>query len=190
MTLAALQGAFGDPPRDAARAFRACLRVMARPGTVEQVCGATPPAPLSVAAGTLVLTLCDAETPVFLAGDHDSPAVRDWITFHTNAPLTKDRCTAVFAFGRWQDLEPLGKFPAGTDEYPDRSATLVVELDVLEATGARLTGPGIRHAAYLSLPETDAFLANNARFPCGLDFYFAAGNRIAGLPRSTKVEAP
>ena len=70
---------------------------------------------------------------------------------------------------------------------PDRSATLVVEVECLEATGATLTGPGIRDSAYLSLPETAAFQTNSALFPLGLDFFFTCGDRIAGLPRTTEV---
>jgi len=183
-----LSGAFAAPPVDAAHAFRAVMRVMARPGTIEAVTGATPPAPLSVAAGTVLLTLCDPETPVHLAGEADCAAVRDWITFHTGAPLVA-RAEAMFALGRWQALMPLDDYAVGTSEYPDRSATLIVEMDRLEATGARLTGPGIAEAAALSLPDVAAFQANARAFPLGLDFLFTFGDSIAALPRSTRVEA-
>ena len=183
-----LSGAFAAPPVDAAHAFRAVMRVMARPGTIEAVTGATPPAPLSVAAGTVLLTLCDPETPVHLAGEADCAAVRDWITFHTGAPLV-GRDDAMFALGTWEALAPLGDYPVGTPEYPDRSATLIVEMAPLEATGARLTGPGIKNTAALSLPEIAAFQANARQFPLGLDFLFTCGDRIAALPRSTRVEA-
>ncbi len=188
MTPITLEGAFADASRDAARAFRTCLNVMARPGTVDRLNGATPPAPLSLAAGTLLLTLCDAETPVHLAGEHDVEAVRDWITFHTNAPIATDRADAAFALGSWPALLPLQDYPVGSDEYPDRSATLIVELDRIDTTGAVLSGPGIRDTARLSLPELDAFRGNHDLFPCGLDFYFTADDQIAGLPRSTTVE--
>lgn len=189
MTTATLDGAFADAARDAARAFRTCLTVMARPGTIDRMAGATPPAPLSIAAGTLVLTLCDAETPIHLAGAHDTRAVRDWIIFHTNAPIVSDRAGAAFALGTWPAILPLRDYPTGSDEYPDRSATLIVEMDVINASGARLSGPGIRGSARLSLPSIDPFRDNRALFPCGLDFYFTSGDQIAALPRSTKVEA-
>lgn len=182
-----LSGGFAAPPVDAAHAFRAVMRAMARPGTIEAVTGATPPAPLSVAAGTVLLTLCDPETPVHLAGDVDCEAVRDWITFHTGAPLVA-RSEAMFAIGRWDALAPLGDYPVGTPEYPDRSATLIVEMARLEASGARLTGPGIADTAALSLPEVAAFQANARAFPLGLDFLFTCGDRVAALPRSTRVE--
>ncbi|WP_026758831.1 phosphonate C-P lyase system protein PhnH [Sediminimonas qiaohouensis] len=183
-----LEGGFADAPRDAAHAFRACMNAMARPGRIETLRGATPPAPLSQAAGTLLLTLCDADTPVHLAGAHDCDAVRQWLAFHTGAPLAHARTDATFAIGVWDALLPLSDYPIGTARYPDRSATLVVEMDSLTATGARLTGPGIADSAALSLPDIAALRANHALFPQGLDFYFAAGEHLAALPRSTNVE--
>lgn len=182
----ALKGGFGDAPRDAAIAFRAIMNATARPGEIQTIGGAVPPAPLSVAAGTVVLTLCDPETPLCLVGPVDCAAVRDWVAFHTGAPLTGPTGCA-FALGRWDDLRPLGAYPIGTPDYPDRSATLIVECDDLEAAGATLTGPGIADTAALSLPELDAFQRNARAFPLGLDFLFTSGTRIAGLPRSTKV---
>ena len=53
--------------------------------------------------------------------------------------------------------------------------------------GATLRGPGIRDTAMLSLPETDAFRANRALFPLGLDYVFTCGDLLAALPRSTEV---
>lgn len=60
----AVLGGFQDAPVDAAHAFRTAMTVMARPGEIRALIGCEPPAPLSVAAGTLLLTLCDAETNV------------------------------------------------------------------------------------------------------------------------------
>lgn len=183
---AALSGGFKDAPIQSAHVFRAAMTAMAQPGTILPVAGATPPAALSVASGALLLTLCDGDTPVHLAGKLDDPTLRDWITFHTGAPLCGPEDCA-FAVGAWNALAPLTRFSVGTPEYPDRAATVIVELDQLEATGATLQGPGIKDVAKLSLPDIAAFEANAARFPLGLDFFFTCGDRIAALPRSTKV---
>lgn len=185
---AELEGGFSNPPIEAARAFRGLLEAMARPGRIERVAGANPPSPLSVAAGVLILTLCDRQTPVHLAGGHDCAAVRDWIAFHTGAPVAPP-AQAAFALGRWADLMPLGAYPQGSADYPDRSATLIVECDRLAPEGAGLTGPGIETRAALSLPEIAAFRANAALYPLGLDFWFTSADRLAGLPRTTQVEA-
>ncbi|MBQ2260372.1 MAG: phosphonate C-P lyase system protein PhnH [Loktanella sp.] len=180
-----LDGGFGSPPQESAQAFRAIMNATAQPGTIWQVAGAMPPAPVSVAAGVALLTLCDPETPLFLGASIDSPGLRDWITFHCGAPLVSAD-QARFALGIWDDL-PLDDFALGTAEYPDRSATLIVELHALTDQGAVLRGPGIKDQAQLSLPETAAFQRNNALFPLGLDFIFTCGDRLAALPRSTRI---
>lgn len=182
-----LDGGFADPARDAAHAFRAALQAMARPGRIERVSGVAPPAPCSVAAGALILTLCDSTTPLYLAPSHDTEGLRGWITFHTGAPFTGPD-HAMFALGTWDALQPVTRFSPGTADYPDRSATLIVELDRLAAEGATLTGPGIETTAQLSLPEVAAFQVNRRRFPLGFDTYLTCGDRLAGLPRSTRVE--
>ncbi|MFN3661610.1 phosphonate C-P lyase system protein PhnH [Yoonia sp.] len=180
-----LGGGFAAPPVDAAIGFRAMMTAMAQPGTIHRVAGAAPPAPVSIAAGVALLTLCDPETPLFLGRSCDSLGLRDWITFHCGAPLVAAE-KAQFALGAWDDL-PLADFVPGTAEYPDRSATLIVELPDLTNAGPVLRGPGIKDQAQLSLPDIAAFQRNNALFPLGLDFIFTCGNRLAGLPRSTRI---
>lgn len=184
----ALAGGFRDAPVQSAQAFRAVLEAMARPGTIRRVAGARPPEPLSVAAGVVLLTLCDGTTPLFLAGPANAPAMRDWVAFHIGAPLVAAE-EAAFALGRWEDLQPVTRFRIGQPDYPDRSATLIVETDRLSNHGPALTGPGIESATWLNLPETAAFRANRALFPLGFDTIFTAGDCLAGLPRSTRVEA-
>ena len=173
MSIDTLSGGFSDPAIQSARAFRACLTALSRPGRIETLTGATPPAPLSVAAGVL-------------AGAFHCADLRDWLTFHTGAPLVA-ASEAAFAFGRFDDLLPLDRFAIGTPEYPDRAATLVIDLPALLPDGAHLTGPGIKDHARLSLPATAPFQANHALFPLGFDAFLTCGDRLAGLPRSTIV---
>lgn len=186
MQTEALDGGFNDAPRDAAFAFRAALNTMARPGTIETLSGGAAPAPVSVAAATLLLTLADADTPVYLAGALDTPELRQWLAFHTGAQLVGPS-HAQFALGAWNDLLPLDAYPIGTPDYPDRSTTLIVEMATLATTGTRLTGPGIKAAAAFALPDPEVVARSNALFPLGLDFYFTAGDQIAALPRSTGI---
>ncbi len=183
----ALSGGFARPAEHAARAFRACLQAMARPGRIYPVTGAEPPAPLSPAAGTILLTLADSTTPLHLAPSHDTPAIRQWIAFHCAAPLT-GAGTATFVVGNWAAMQPVDRFARGTADYPDRSATLIIEMEEGDPN-ARLTGPGIETAIDARLPEITAFEANNAVFPLGFDCYLTHGDRISALPRSTRVEA-
>ena len=207
-----LRGGFADRAIGPARAFRAALEAMSRPGTVQRLTGTEPPAPLSVAAGTLLLTLTDPQTPVHLAGAWDTAGIRAWLGFHSGAPLVAAE-DAMFAVGSWQALAAGGhpppqpsptrgegaprtceaaaglrRFRLGEPDYPDRSATLIVECDALGSCGPVLTGPGIRTQATLSLPDPAAFQANARLYPLGLDFFLTAGDRAAALPRTTRVE--
>ena len=186
MDAISMQGGFADAPVDAAVAFRAALDAMSRPGVVHEVSGAEAPAPMSCAASVLALTLCDLDTPVWLGASLDVQAVRDWFRFHTGAPLA-DRADAVFAFGRWDELVPVTDFRIGSPEYPDRSATLIVETEGLGQTH-RLTGPGIQKHAMLTVPDAKVFRQNASLFPLGLDFFLCAGARLAAVPRTGQVE--
>lgn len=181
-----LSGGFADPATASAAAFRQVMEAMARPGTILDISGAAPPAPLSPATGAVLLTLCDPDTPIHLAGPMDCDAVRTWVAFHAGAPIVgPSHC--VFAVGRWDDLGPLNAYQIGTSQYPDRSATLIVQAERLEPNGAVLSGPGIKDTHSLSLPETKAFQQNACHFPLGLDFIFTCCDRVAALPRTTVV---
>ncbi|MGI3166321.1 phosphonate C-P lyase system protein PhnH [Pseudooceanicola sp. 200-1SW] len=186
MASEALLGGFSDGPRQSARAFRAALEAMARPGEVQHLAetGAAP-APVSPAAATLLLVLCDPETPLHLAGDHDRPELRDWITFHCAAPLV-GATEAAFVLGDWAAMGDLGQYAIGTAEYPDRSATLIVD-GAYEGQPVSLSGPGIKDSRAVSLPAVTPFQGNRALFPLGLDFYFCDGSSLWALPRSTRV---
>lgn len=188
MDSSALIGGFSDPAIDSAHAFRQIMQAMARPGTIHEVEGVLPPSPVSVAAGALIVTLCDATTGIHLAGAHDREVVRDWITFQTSAPIVRPE-DAQFVLGEWDAIDR-DRLMIGTSEYPDRSATLIVEMPELSSEGATLTGPGIKDTHSFGLPETEAFQRNRALFPLGLDFFFSNGSKLAALPRTTLVAQP
>ncbi|MDE4141142.1 MULTISPECIES: phosphonate C-P lyase system protein PhnH [Rhodobacterales] len=181
-------GGFANPSVASAHGFRAAMNAMARPGAVQGITGAIPPEGISHAAGSLLLTLCDPETSVFLAPDVDSEALRGWLTFHTGAPIVSAE-QADFALGGWGALMPLDRFPIGTAEYPDRSTTLIVEVAGFDATNATLSGPGIKDTAQMALPDPVACAGNAMLYPLGVDFFFTSGSQVAALPRSTQIRA-
>ncbi|WP_420391512.1 phosphonate C-P lyase system protein PhnH [Acuticoccus sp.] len=184
---ATLSGGFADPVHGAQAAFRVILRAMAEPGTVMTLPPTGPPPPLSSGAGAVALALLDADTPVWLDEDHASAA--RWLTFHTGAPVVGERRAARFALLSAPDLDG---FALGDDDYPDRSATLVV---AVRFGGSRfvLTGPGIdgRRAVGLSLPIdfVERWEANRALFPRGMDLLLVDGDAVMGLPRTTALAA-
>ena len=187
MVEAQFEGGLADPSRDSQKIFRALLSAMAEPGTVMTLPAfAAAPAPFGAAMAAVALTLCDIDTPVFLDEPFRGTAAR-WLAFHTDAPLTDDRAEARFAF--LTDFDPEG-FSIGTDVYPDRSATLVVER-TLAGTAFSLKGPGIEGTRDFSAGLDAGFAAkwaeNRTLFPCGVDLVLTDGARLAALPRTTEV---
>ncbi|MCM2401503.1 phosphonate C-P lyase system protein PhnH [Rhizobium sp. S153] len=193
----ALTGGFTEPVFHAQSVFRTLMDCMARPGSIRAVTPhVDPPAPLGAAAGAIALTLCDHDTPVWLSAGLSRSPVADWISFHTSAPLTREKVEARFAFAEaGTALASFGLFSSGTQEYPDRSTTIVIEVASLEG-GPRLTltGPGIRettHIAPKGLPEMflRQWADNRALFPRGVDVVLTAGSEMLGLPRTCKITA-
>ncbi len=187
---------FADTVHDSQRAFRALLEAISRPGTIVRVDAAVaPPPPLSRAAAAALLTLVDFETPLWLDAAAQTPAILAWTRFHCGAPIVAEPERARFALVTAPLTMPaLDAFALGDDAYPDRSATLIVEVADLRAGGGfRLTGPGIEQDARLAvdgLPPgfAAAWRANRAIFPCGVDLFLTAGDRVAALPRTTVLE--
>lgn len=184
-----------DPAHDSQRLFRAVLEAFSHPGRSVRL--PDPPAaahPLSQAATAFLLTLIDRDTPLWLAPAVDCPAVRDFVRFHTGAPIARQPADALFAVLTPDGMPPLDAFPIGSDPYPDRSATLLVELpSLLGGPERQWRGPGIesRQAVALSgLGDSlwSQWTANRSLFPCGVDLVFAAGSELLALPRSIAVE--
>ena len=185
---------FSDPGHDAQRLFRAVLDAFAHPGRIMSL--PDPPAgpgTISPATAAYLLTLVDRDTPLWLAPEFERPAVRDFVRFHTGAPIVARRDEAVFAVLA-HDTASLDGFAIGTDPYPDRSATLVIEVPVLGAGAARRwRGPGIDGQAVVAVGGLgadfwQAWACNHALFPCGVDVVFTAGSQLLALPRSIAVE--
>lgn len=191
----AYAGSFADPVFQSQSVFKALMDGMARPGTILPLGAlAVPPAPLGAGAGAIALTLCDDGTPVWLTAALARSAVPAWLAFHTGAPVTEVKPEARFVFVEEGGLVPgFDQFALGSQDYPDRSATLVLEIASLKG-GAELiaTGPGIKDEAVIApsgLP--DIFLTlwaeNRAAFPRGVDLILVSGTDILCLPRTTKL---
>jgi alpha-D-ribose 1-methylphosphonate 5-triphosphate synthase subunit PhnH len=190
---ALLQPGFADPVRDAQACFRAVLNALAHPGRIVPMPIALPsPLPLGLAAASVALSLCDNDTPVWL--DAASAGTANYLTFHCGAPLVTVSAQASFAFiADAEAMPPLDGFALGTDEYPERSTTLVIEVAGLyDDRGVVLRGPGILGEARLGVTGLPARVwAERAAlaelFPRGIDILFTCGGALAAVPRSTRV---
>ncbi len=193
-----LSGGFANPVFEAQSVFRAVMNGLANPGTVD-IAGtqAHAPAPFGKAAASILLTLCDFETPVWLSPSLASDSVRGWVSFHAGAPLADEPKHSAFAFAaNSAELPALSSFAPGNDEYPDTSTTIIVEIEALQGGApVLLKGPGIkgnRMIAPAGLPRDfiGAWELNSRLYPCGVDLILTAGAQFLCLPRTTRMQEP
>lgn len=186
---------FSDKVLSAQAAFRSMLDAMARPGHAPTIAiDFDAPAGLAPATAALALSLFDHDTPIWRDDALNGEALGRWLRFHAGAPLTNDPAQAAFALiGDAARRSDFSRFALGTNDYPDRSTTLILQVESLSAgSPLLLTGPGIKEAATLAPdPLPPDFIAqweaNRALFPRGVDLVFCAGDRLAALPRTTRV---
>jgi alpha-D-ribose 1-methylphosphonate 5-triphosphate synthase subunit PhnH len=143
----------------------------------------------------IALTLFDHDTPVWLDGRMSATAdVAKWLKFHTSAPVVADSSIASFALiGDPQSLPTLDRFAFGSNEYPDRSTTVVLQVESLtNGPAVELCGPGIDGTATLraSIQPHDLFerlAVNAALFPRGIDVVLVHDDSIVAIPRTTRL---
>ncbi|NOJ49924.1 phosphonate C-P lyase system protein PhnH [Bradyrhizobium archetypum] len=197
VTVAELPAGFADKVLSAQSTFRSVMDAMARPGSVQRICAvAGAPGPMMRGTAAIALTLFDHDTPVWLdAAVSSTPDVAKWLKFHTSAPVVTDPSTSSFAvIGDTQHMPPLDRFALGSSEYPDRSTTLILQVDSLSAGPAcELTGPGINGTAVLqaTCPGSlfEQLAANATHFPRGIDVVLVHDDAIVAIPRTTRLAA-
>lgn len=191
-----IAGGFVDPVVSAQTAFRAVLAATSRPGTVWPIGGdLSSPAPLSRGAAAVALTLCDRDTPVWLDPSlRAAEAVAAWVRFHCGAKVVEQPEAAGFAFAaNPRALPPFQHFNLGTDDYPDRSTTVVLLIETFQrGHNLVLRGPGIRNQQSLQaapLPDdiSERLKFNRSLFPRGVDLILVSADQIAALPRSVRL---
>ena len=134
-TIAELPAGFADKVLSAQSTFRSVMDAMARPGSIQRIAVATgAPSPLMRGAAAIALTLFDHDTPVWLdAAMSETADVTKWLKFHTGAPVIANSAICSFALiGDPRALPALDRFAFGSNEYPDRSTTLILQLDALD----------------------------------------------------------
>ena len=195
-TVAELPAGFSDKVLSAQATFRSVMNAMARPGSVHRV-AALAGAPGAMMRGTaaIALTLFDHDTPVWLDPLISKTVdVTKWLKFHTGAPVTANSSICSFAMiGDARTLPALDRFAFGSNEYPDRSTTLILQVESLtQGPPLELRGPGINGAAMLqaTIQPADLFERleiNRTLFPRGIDVVLVADDAIVAIPRTTRL---
>ena len=197
-SVAELPAGFADKVLSAQSVFRSVMDAMARPGSVQRIQSAAG-APGAMMRGTaaIALTLFDHDTPIWLDGRMSATAdVAKWLKFHTSAPVVADSSISSFALvGDPENLPALDRFAFGSNEYPDRSTTLILQVEGLtDGPVVELQGPGIDGSAmvHASIQPRDMFerlAVNAALFPRGIDVVLVHDDAIVAIPRTTRLVA-
>ena len=184
----------GDPAHDNQRIFRAILLTMSRPGTVTVLGNwPKPPKGLHPAAAAVCLALVDMDTPLWV-GPGTPIDIQTYLRFHCGCSIP--RTPENGSFGLILDgaeLPDLDQFHPGDIEYPDRSATLIIQVKSIDVgRGVTLSGPGIKgntqlHVEGLHIDFWQALQQNSRRFPLGYDVILTTETEIVSLPRTVQV---
>ncbi len=197
-TIAELPAGFADKVLSAQSTFRSVMEAMARPGSVQRVTASVGrPAPMMHGTAAIALTLFDHDTPIWLDEKMSKTAdVARWLKFHSGAPIVADSSICHFALiGNAGALPDLERFSFGSNEYPDRSSTLIVQVASLtEGPPYELSGPGVDGVAVLNAtfePRDllDRLAINALLFPRGIDVVLVADETIVAIPRTTRLAA-
>jgi len=187
---------FLSPALASQQVFRAALDAFARPGRIARVeAAAEGPPELHAATCALALALLDQDTRLWLSPSLRTGSTANYLRFHTGCVLVAEAGLADFALAAAAELPPLEAFGCGSEDYPDRSSTVVIQVGSLrEGEGWKLSGPGIKATARLAAGglrgEFPGEWAQNRRlFPRGVDVFLACDGELCGLPRTTHIEA-
>ncbi len=180
--------------KDSARIFRVILEAMAKPGAVFELAeNSNTPLPLFGNTNAVIRTLSDFQSPLWLSPTLNFDTIIRHIKFHTGAPIVAAPAEAAFAILTAQEAHgAVEKFNTGTHEYPDRSTTLLIQVDGFNHTNVELAGPGLKvpigfGVDNLSTSFWGEMITNHQLYPLGIDVIFISPEAIACCPRSTSI---
>ena len=204
MELSEIGTGFADMSLGSQSVFRSALEALSYPGRVVAIdLTFEAPKAANAASSGLLLALLEPGSTLWLSPGLVNTDAATWIAFHTDCKITPEPQQADFAWIKnWDELPQLESFALGTDEYPDHSTTCVIDIADSSAatattTSLRLTGPGIAHTSTIeqlgiTTAQVKGFVEqwtqNQARFPRGVDLFFATDTSLIGLPRTTRIE--
>jgi alpha-D-ribose 1-methylphosphonate 5-triphosphate synthase subunit PhnH len=194
-----MQPGFDDPVLNSQLVFRSALQAMSLPGRLVELPNlAGVPRQGHSASALLLLALVDSDCTLWLSPSLAGTDAQTWLRFHTGCRFVPEPGQASFLWLCVQDRWPhMSDMQAGTDEYPDQSATCIMETSSIQTgTGSRawsLSGPGIASPLSLTAEGLPADFAaqwagNHVAFPRGVDVLLTTATHVLGLPRSTLLQ--
>jgi alpha-D-ribose 1-methylphosphonate 5-triphosphate synthase subunit PhnH len=193
---------FADSTAQSQVVFRCALDALARPGSPVGIPAASlvsPSVNTCTASASLLLALLDQDCTLWLSPTLANGPAAAWLRFHTGCQIEADCSQADFVWAASiAELPSLYQLKQGSAEYPDQSATCVVDVTAWriaaqsEADAVSLRGPGVRDVRTLAVDGMDAGFvqqhhAMQAHAPCGVDIFCCAGDAVLGFPRSVRL---
>lgn len=159
--------------------FEALLWATSRPGQIRTL--------PQEGMGQIVAALLDRECAVYAREE----ALAEEIA-RTGAELVAlEKADHAFV-GKAENAGFLAQLQCGSDLYPDDGATLIVEATFGQGPMLRFKGPGVEGALDVQINGLpDGFWQQREkliRYPMGFEILLVDGDRVIGVPRSTKVE--
>jgi alpha-D-ribose 1-methylphosphonate 5-triphosphate synthase subunit PhnH len=204
LDLSKVVAGFSDVARDSQAVFRQALHALSHPGLIAPLAlDYSIPAQANPGSAVLLLALLDADSRLWLSASLSQSDAANWIVFHSGCSIVQHCSDADFAWvAQISELPPLENFNPGTDEYPDQSTTIVLDVAGLSTQAdtrpaLTLRGPGIEHHHTLNIASIAAeqlagliaqWQVNHAQFPKGVDMFLADAHSLVGLPRTTQVQ--
>jgi len=194
---------FADSTAQSQVVFRCALDALARPGTSVGIPAASlvsPSSGICAASASVLLALLDQDCALWLSPTLANGPAAAWLRFHTGCQIEQECSKADFVWAASiAELPPLHQLKQGSAEYPDQSATCVVDVTawrvavVSDAAAVSLRGPGVRGVITVAVDGMDAsFLqqhhAMQAHAPCGVDMFCCADDVLLGFPRSVRLQ--
>ena len=185
---------FDNDVIESQRCFKKTMKAMSEPGHLVTLDGLKTTDDISPATFNLALTLIDQDISVWVSPELSTTTFIDNLRFYCGCKIVSSPLEADFVFIRltaWKDLEGLKQ---GTEEYPDRFPTLIIESNGLAAEGnIELSGPGIKDVREVGIKDITPqqiklFQRNQQRFPMGYDFLLTDGEQLMALPRTTQLK--
>jgi alpha-D-ribose 1-methylphosphonate 5-triphosphate synthase subunit PhnH len=193
---------FADSTAQSQVVFRFALDALARPGTPVGIPAASlvsPSSGICASAASVLLALLDQDCTLWLSPTLANGPAAAWLRFHTGCRVEQDCSKADFVWAASiAELPPLHQLKQGSAEYPDQSATCVVDVTawrvavVSDAAAVSLRGPGVRGVITVAVDGMDASFvqqhhAMQEHAPCGVDMFCCADDVLLGFPRSVRL---
>ncbi len=193
---------FNDAIHNSQQIFRVALAALSNPCVAHVFANETlavAPAPLSPAVCSLILTLCDYDTKLWLSKDLRTKEIRSYLQFYASVVFTENPNEADFAVSSsYEFLPELSEFKQGDLRSPNESTTIILDVantKNTEKVSFKATGPGILeyqllngdYAKSLGKDFDKQWAINNSIYPLGVDMFLVNKDQVLGLPRTTRL---